>query len=74
MGALLNICITTPRNNVQVLEDVSEDYAKKTVTVETFPHYKLITAASIHPCKHAVTMRKLASMMETDGKTFPVDR
>ena len=59
---------------LQVLEDVSEDYARKTVTVENFPHYKSITAASIHPCKHAVTMKKLSSMMESDGKTFPVDR
>lgn len=60
--------------SVQVLEDVSEDHARKTVTVENFPHYKLITAASIHPCKHAATMKKLASMMESDGRVFPVDR
>ena len=52
---------------------MGKDYARKTVTIENFPHYKSITAASIHPCKHAVTMKKMASMLEHDGKTFPVD-
>ena len=59
---------------VQVLEDVSEEHARKTITVEKFPHMPMITAASIHPCKHAVTMKKLSSMMETDTHHITVDR
>lgn len=59
---------------VQVLEDVSEEHARKTITVEKFPHMPMITAASIHPCKHAVTMKKLSSMMETDSHHITVDR
>lgn len=58
----------------QVLEDVSQEHARKTVTVETFPHDTAITAAAIHPCKHAVTMKKLSGMMEEGGKTFSVDQ
>lgn len=58
----------------KVLEDVSEEHARKTITVEKFPHMPMITAASIHPCKHAVTMKKLSSMMETDSHHITVDR
>lgn len=58
----------------KVLEDISQEHARKTVTVESFPHFTSITAAAIHPCKHAVTMQKLVSMMETGGKTFQVDQ
>lgn len=63
-----------PLPTKQVLEDVSQEHARKTVTVEAFPHYTSISAASIHPCKHAVTMKKLGSMMETGGKSFTVDQ
>ncbi len=59
---------------LQVLEDVSEEHARKTVTVEAFPHDTSLVAAAIHPCKHAVTMKKLGSMMEQGGKTFTVDQ
>ncbi|DBA77547.1 hypothetical protein WJX77_007000 [Trebouxia sp. C0004] len=63
-----------PLQTKQVLEDVSEEHARKTVTVETFPHDTSLVAAAIHPCKHAVTMKKLGSMMEQGGKTFTVDQ
>lgn len=32
-------------------EDVSQDYAKKTVTMESHPHVPGPSMASIHPCK-----------------------
>jgi hypothetical protein len=35
---------------MQVLEDVSEEHAKKTITVDPHPHMTL-SAASIHPCR-----------------------
>lgn len=33
-------------------EDVSQDYAKKTVTMESHPHIPGPPMASIHPCKY----------------------
>ena len=57
-------------STVQVLEDVSEEHARKTITVEKFPHMPQIAAASIHPCKHAVTMKKA---VQYDGDRQPPD-
>ena len=42
---------------LQVLQDVSEEHARKTITVETHPHLSVM-AASIHPCRHAEVMKK----------------
>ena len=56
----------------QILEDVSEEHARKTITVDPFPHSS-ISAASIHPCKHSLVMRKLVGMAEADGRAFRVD-
>ena len=38
--------------------DISSSHAHKTVTIESHPHLS-ITLASIHPCKHADTMKNL---------------
>ncbi|CAL8470212.1 g9754 [Coccomyxa elongata] len=57
----------------QILEDVSEEHARKTITVDPFPNTG-VQAASIHPCKHASVMKKLGSMAEASGKPFQVDR
>lgn len=61
-----------PLKPVQILEDVSEEHARKTITVDPFPH-SAVTAASIHPCKHAVVMKKLVSMAEAGGNPFRVE-
>lgn len=58
---------------LQILEDVSEEHAKKTITVETHPHLA-VTAASIHPCRHAEVMKKLADNLVEAGKEFRVDQ
>jgi ubiquitin-like-conjugating enzyme ATG3 len=58
---------------VQVLEDVSEDHAKKTITVDPHPHLA-VSAASIHPCRHAETMKRLADNMKEAGKELRVDQ
>ncbi|PWN45119.1 hypothetical protein IE81DRAFT_336450 [Ceraceosorus guamensis] len=47
----------------EVFEDVSSDYAQKTVTVEPFPHAPM-SAASVHPCKHASVMKKVIERMD----------
>ena len=41
---------------------VAAEHARKTVTVEPHPHSPAIRVASIHPCRHAAVMKKLASM------------
>ena len=41
---------------------VAAEHARKTVTVEPHPHAPAIRVASIHPCRHAAVMKKLASM------------
>ncbi|KAI8887356.1 autophagocytosis protein [Backusella circina FSU 941] len=51
-----------PLTSTQVFEDVSQDYVKKTVTIETHPHLTL-SLASIHPCKHAEVMMKIIERM-----------
>ncbi len=62
-----------PGSTGQVLDDVSEEHARKTITPETFAH-GTFTAASIHPCKHAVTMKKLGGMLQEGGREFRVDQ
>ncbi|KAL0094093.1 autophagocytosis protein [Phycomyces blakesleeanus] len=51
-----------PLTSQQVFEDVTQDYVKKTVTIETHPHLNL-SLASIHPCKHAEVMKKIIERM-----------
>lgn len=46
----------------QVMEDISADHANKTVTIGPHPHLG-IECASIHPCKHASTMKKILDNM-----------
>lgn len=60
-----------PLTSTQVFEDVSQDYVKKTVTIETHPHLAL-SLASIHPCKHAEVMKKIIERMG-DGKSAGLD-
>lgn len=42
-----------PLNVEQMYEDVSQDHAKKTVTMESHPHLPGPNMASVHPCKYA---------------------
>lgn len=58
---------------MQILQDVSEEHARKTITVDPFPH-TAVRAASIHPCKHAAVMQKLGALAESGGKPFQVER
>ncbi|KAJ1997978.1 E2-like enzyme [Coemansia thaxteri] len=51
----------------QIFEDISEDHAKKTVTIETHPHLA-VQQASIHPCKHAHVMKKIIERAVEGGR------
>ncbi|KAI8916113.1 autophagocytosis associated protein, partial [Gorgonomyces haynaldii] len=63
-----------PLNSTQIFEDISQDHAKKTVTIEMHPH-EPITMASIHPCKHANVMKRILDHMEEqEGKELRVDQ
>ncbi|QRV93903.1 autophagy-related protein 3 [Ceratobasidium sp. AG-Ba] len=53
----------TPLTPPQVFQDVSADHAFKTVTIEPFPHAANLSAASVHPCKHASVMKKVIERM-----------
>ncbi|KAH6569279.1 hypothetical protein BASA50_008110 [Batrachochytrium salamandrivorans] len=57
-----------PLSSAQVFEDISQDHAHKTVTIEAHPHEN-ITLASIHPCKHANVMKRILDHMKETGDT-----
>jgi len=51
----------------QMYEDFSADHANKTITMETHPHLPGPPQASVHPCKHAQTMKKLLDQIAEGG-------
>ncbi|XP_026471648.1 ubiquitin-like-conjugating enzyme ATG3 isoform X2 [Ctenocephalides felis] len=51
----------------QMYEDVSQDHAKKTVTMESHPNLSGPPMASVHPCRHAVVMKKIIQTVEEGG-------
>ncbi|CAG8432806.1 11486_t:CDS:2 [Diversispora eburnea] len=55
-----------PLTSTQIFEDISQDYAKKTVTIETHPHLNM-SLASIHPCRHAQVMKKIIEKMNEES-------
>eukprot|EP00878_Enallax_costatus_P003154 GHUV01003354.1.p1 GENE.GHUV01003354.1~~GHUV01003354.1.p1 ORF type:complete len:301 (+),score=98.44 GHUV01003354.1:117-1019(+) len=62
-----------PLRPEQVLEDVSEEHARKTITVEQHPHLA-VSAASIHPCRHAEVMKKLVDNLIAGGTEFKLEQ
>jgi ubiquitin-like-conjugating enzyme ATG3 len=58
-----------PLSIEEVFEDVSEDHAKKTITLEPFPHYSSTTTnnntemLTVHPCRHANVMKRIIDRM-----------
>ncbi|KAA8903578.1 putative autophagy protein [Sphaerosporella brunnea] len=43
-----------------MFEDIAPDYREKTVTIEPFPSLEVpLQMASVHPCKHAETMKRI---------------
>jgi ubiquitin-like-conjugating enzyme ATG3 len=53
-------------------EDISQDHAKKTVTMEEHPHIPGPPMASVHPCRHAEVMKKIIQTVEEGGKELAV--
>jgi len=57
-----------PLTGSQVMEDIMQDYANKTVTIEPHPYIPgNVSYASIHPCKHAEVMKKIVSHLTQGG-------
>ena len=68
-----------PTPGVQVMEDVISDYYnyrdRDTVTVEAHPHRaEGGRVVSVHPCRHAAVMKKLAGLVAGEGKEFSVEQ
>lgn len=55
----------------EMFEDVSQDNAKKTVTMEAHPHVSL-TMLAIHPCRHSDLMKKFIQIAEEGGNELSV--
>ncbi|XP_042219668.1 ubiquitin-like-conjugating enzyme ATG3 [Homarus americanus] len=51
----------------EMYEDFSQDHANKTVTMETHPHLSGPPMASVHPCRHAETMKKICETVLEGG-------
>ncbi|KAG6543515.1 hypothetical protein Mapa_015009 [Marchantia paleacea] len=57
----------------RVLEDVSQDHARKTVTIEDHPHMAG-KHASVHPCRHGAVMKKIIDVLMSRGVDPEVDK
>ncbi|KAK2581208.1 hypothetical protein KPH14_008007 [Odynerus spinipes] len=56
----------------EMYEDVSQDHAKKTVTMEIHPHLPGPPMASVHPCRHAEVMKKIVETVMEGGRELGV--
>uniref|UniRef100_L7M6A5 Ubiquitin-like-conjugating enzyme ATG3 n=1 Tax=Rhipicephalus pulchellus TaxID=72859 RepID=L7M6A5_RHIPC len=56
-----------PLSMEAMYEDISQDHAKKTVTMETHPHLPGPPMASVHPCRHAEVMKKIIQTVTEGG-------
>lgn len=56
-----------------IFQDISQDHAKKTVTMEPHPHLNVVQA-SIHPCRHSNVMKRIIDHLVDSGKDLRVDQ
>jgi ubiquitin-like-conjugating enzyme ATG3 len=57
----------------EIFEDISEDHARKTVTLDNHPHMENRTFAFIHPCKHSAVIKSLIDRMVANNHVPRVD-
>eukprot|EP00271_Cylindrocystis_brebissonii_P018922 TRINITY_DN5523_c3_g1_i1.p1 TRINITY_DN5523_c3_g1~~TRINITY_DN5523_c3_g1_i1.p1 ORF type:complete len:317 (+),score=54.90 TRINITY_DN5523_c3_g1_i1:286-1236(+) len=62
-----------PLQAEQVFEDVSQDHAKKTVTIDDHPNLPG-KFASVHPCRHGAVMKKIVDELASRGGEPRVDQ
>jgi len=63
-----------PLSPEKLMEDMSQDHAEKTVTIDPHPHILGVPYVSIHPCRHAEVMQRLVARMEESGHTVSPDQ
>lgn len=56
----------------EMYEDISQDHAHKTVTMEAHPHLSGGPMASVHPCRHAEVMKKIIETVAENGSELGV--
>lgn len=56
-----------PLDMEAMYEDISQDHAKKTVTMETHSHLPGPPMASVHPCRHAEVMKRIIQTVTEGG-------
>eukprot|EP00850_Spirogloea_muscicola_P020281 SM000211S06651 [mRNA] locus=s211:181288:183297:- [translate_table: standard] len=62
-----------PLKPEQVLEDVSQDHARKTVTIDDHPNMPG-KFASVHPCRHGAVMKKILDVLTSSGVEPRIDQ
>jgi len=62
-----------PLKPKDVFTDISQDHAKRTVTIDTHPHLA-VSCAYIHPCKHSAVMKKIIQRQTECSKALRVDQ
>jgi ubiquitin-like-conjugating enzyme ATG3 len=61
---------SAPLSAEQMFEDIMQDYANRTVTMEPHPHRSALVHASIHPCQHGAVMKRIvANLKDADGSS-----
>ena len=61
-----------PLSAEAMLEDVMQDYANRTATIETHPHApEAGPHISIHPCRHAQAMKRILDALTAAGAPVP---
>ncbi|GMG16803.1 unnamed protein product [Phytophthora fragariaefolia] len=53
-----------PLSGDQMFEDIMQDYANRTVTMEPHPHRSSLVHASIHPCQHGAVMKRIIANLK----------
>ncbi|RLN13948.1 hypothetical protein BBJ28_00024318 [Nothophytophthora sp. Chile5] len=53
-----------PLSGEQMFEDIMQDYANRTVTMEPHPHRSALVQASIHPCQHGAVMKRIIANLK----------
>jgi ubiquitin-like-conjugating enzyme ATG3 len=52
-----------PLSADEMFEDIMQDYANRTVTMEPHPHRQSLVHASVHPCQHGAVMKRIVANM-----------
>jgi ubiquitin-like-conjugating enzyme ATG3 len=63
----------SPLSSAHIFEDIMQDYAEKTVTIEAHPHMQ-ISCASVHPCQHSAAMLNIIGSLVACGATPNVEQ